>query len=100
MATITARMDEKIKEEFLLFCDNVGITASSLFNMFAKTCIKEQKVPFEITALNFEARRCATILKETSEHYNKIKNKPWNSEEDIMQEITTDRRKKYKYATI
>ncbi len=61
MVTLTARIDDNIKEEFLFFCDRVGLTASSMINMFAKKFIKEQAVPFEINALNYEAKKFKQI---------------------------------------
>lgn len=48
-ATLNIRMDTKTKDDFTTFCDDIGISASSLMNMFAKTVVKNQAVPFPIT---------------------------------------------------
>lgn len=42
-------MDNTLKEQFSDFCDNIGLSMSSLFNVFAKKVVKEKKVPFELT---------------------------------------------------
>ena len=50
--TFSVRLDENVKKELDIFCDNVGINISTLFNMYAKTIIRERKIPFEITDMN------------------------------------------------
>ena len=47
---INIRMDEQLKKQFEAFCANVGLTMSTAFNVFAKTAVRLQKIPFEITA--------------------------------------------------
>jgi DNA-damage-inducible protein J len=47
---VNIRMDTQLKEQFETFCNNVGLTMSIAFNIFAKTSVKLQKIPFEITA--------------------------------------------------
>jgi len=47
---INIRMDTQLKEQFEAFCNNVGLTMSTAFNVFAKTSIRLQKIPFEIAA--------------------------------------------------
>lgn len=46
MATLSVRLDDKTKDDFAKFCDTVGMS------VFAKTVVREQKIPFEISAKN------------------------------------------------
>lgn len=46
---INIRMDENTKKDFDLFCKEIGLSVSSVFNLFAKTVVREQRIPFEIT---------------------------------------------------
>ena len=96
MATITTRVDDNVKDEFLVFCDRIGLTASALFNMFAKTCVREQKIPFEINALHYEARMANDIL---SNAHEKLKDVSYMSDEEVADEIMKDRREKFSYAS-
>ena len=48
-STITARVDEKDKASFDTFCSNVGLNASTAINLFVKTVLRENRIPFEIT---------------------------------------------------
>ena len=52
MATLSIRLDNKTKDDFAKFCDTVGMSVSTLFSVFAKTVVREQKIPFEISAKN------------------------------------------------
>ena len=47
---ISIRMDKELKEQFDLFCSNVGMSMTTAFCIFAKKAVREQKIPFEITA--------------------------------------------------
>ena len=46
---VNIRMDEATKVAFDKFCNEIGISVSSAFNIFAKTVVREQRIPFEIT---------------------------------------------------
>ncbi|WP_317855133.1 type II toxin-antitoxin system RelB/DinJ family antitoxin [Chakrabartyella piscis] len=46
--TLSIRMDENVKKQFDTFCSEVGINTSVAINMFAKTVIREQRIPFDI----------------------------------------------------
>jgi addiction module RelB/DinJ family antitoxin len=48
-ATINVRMDAKTKDSYVAFCEDIGISASSLMNIFAKTVVRNQRVPFPLT---------------------------------------------------
>jgi DNA-damage-inducible protein J len=41
-------MDEEIKKRFDHFCANVGMNATVAVNMFARTVLREKRIPFEI----------------------------------------------------
>jgi DNA-damage-inducible protein J len=42
-------MDEVLKAQFESFCSDVGLTMSAAFNVFAKSVILHNRIPFEIT---------------------------------------------------
>jgi addiction module RelB/DinJ family antitoxin len=50
MATLTITMDNDLKDEFMAFCKAVGLNASATLTLFAKKVVRDQKIPFEITA--------------------------------------------------
>ncbi len=50
-ATLNVRMDAETKDAFTEFCDAIGMSASSLMNVFAKTVVRNQAVPFSLTTM-------------------------------------------------
>ena len=46
---VNIRMDAQVKKQFETFCTNIGLTMSAAFNVFAKTAVRQQKIPFEIS---------------------------------------------------
>lgn len=46
---VNIRMDEATKVAFDKFCAEIGLSVSSAFNIFAKTVVREQRIPFELT---------------------------------------------------
>lgn len=47
--TLNVRIDEGVKRRFDEFCADVGMNASVAVNLFVKTVVREQRIPFEIT---------------------------------------------------
>lgn len=48
-ATLNVRMDTTTKDSYIAFCEDIGISASALMNIFAKTVVRNQRVPFPLT---------------------------------------------------
>ena len=46
---VNIRMDEATKIAFEKFCQEIGLSVSAAFNIFAKTVVREQRIPFELT---------------------------------------------------
>lgn len=69
-ATLTARVDERDKIRFDAFCSNVGLTTSSAINIFVKTVLRENRIPFEIacnTDLFYSEENLAYVEKSVKE---------------------------------
>lgn len=49
---VNIRMDEELKKHFEFLLDEMGLSMTAAFNIFAKTVVREGKIPFEITAGN------------------------------------------------
>lgn len=56
-ATFSIRMDEELKKQFDELCSDFGMSASTAFTVFAKTVVRERKIPFEISSPNPEITR-------------------------------------------
>ena len=51
-ANINIRMDEDLKKQFEAFCSDIGMRMTTAFCVFAKTAVRERRIPFEISAAN------------------------------------------------
>lgn len=47
---VNIRMDENVKKNMEKLCDELGITISAAFNIFARKMIRENGIPFEVSA--------------------------------------------------
>ena len=52
--TLNVRVDANDKKSFEQFCNSVGMNVSTAVNMFIKTVLREQKLPFEVKANTFD----------------------------------------------
>ncbi|WP_260434303.1 type II toxin-antitoxin system RelB/DinJ family antitoxin, partial [Bacillus licheniformis] len=48
--SINIRIDEELKKEFDAFCNEIGMSMTTAFCVFAKTAVRERRIPFEISA--------------------------------------------------
>ena len=45
---INIRMDDTLKQQFDHICNELGLNMSVAVNIFAKTMVRQQKIPFEV----------------------------------------------------
>lgn len=71
---INIRMDEDLKKQFETFCSEVGMSMTTAFCIFAKTVVRQHRIPFEVStesdpfysAANMERlRRSAAQMERT-----------------------------------
>jgi len=48
--TLSIRIDTDLKKALDKFCTDVSMNTSVAVNMFARTVVRDQKLPFEVTA--------------------------------------------------
>ena len=83
--TLNVRMDEDLKRRFDSFCAQVGMNASVAVNLFVKTVIREQRIPFEITAAPNQDTRAA--IEETEKDLTSRKLKSYANVDEMMKEL-------------
>ena len=50
MSTISLRFDNETKREIDALCEKLGLSITNFFTIFAKKAIREQAIPFEVSA--------------------------------------------------
>ena len=87
MTNVNIRMDEATKAAFDSFCQEIGLSVSSAFNIFAKTVVREQRIPFELSTEVPNA--------ETKRAIENVRNgvglsRPFNSVAELMEDLYAD----------
>jgi DNA-damage-inducible protein J len=87
---VNIRMDENTKRDFDLFCKEIGISVSAAFNLFARTVVREHRIPFEITTdvPNKDTTAATNEYYEMLEHPEKYKR--YSSFKEAMNEVLED----------
>lgn len=63
--TINIRIEETTKNQFEKFCNETGLNITTAINLFIKTVIRENQIPFKITTDPFYNR-------ENMNHLNNV----------------------------
>ena len=66
---INISIDETLKKQFEAFCSDIGMTMTTAFCVFAKTAVRKQKIPFEISADPFYSESNICYLEKKMADY-------------------------------
>ena len=62
---INFRIDENTKKQMEQICNELGITLSTAFNIFAKKMIREKRIPFDVSIDPFYSESNMQAIKES-----------------------------------
>lgn len=65
MAQVNIRIDDELKEKADILFDQLGLNMTTAFNIFIKTAIRQQGIPFDISLDPFYSERNMRILRES-----------------------------------
>ena len=63
--TVNFRMDENLKIDLERLCDDLGITMTTAFTVFAKKATRENRIPFELTGDPFYSQKNMARLEKS-----------------------------------
>ena len=87
---VSIRMDENLKKQFDEFCDDMGLTMSAAFTIFAKKAVREYRIPFEIGAKRPNAETLAALQEVEEMKANPSAYKQYASVDEMMEDILVD----------
>ena len=64
MANMTFTIDDTTKRHFMHFCDDVGLSASSVITLYIKTVVRENRIPFAIEGSHVPNAETIAALEE------------------------------------
>lgn len=87
---INIRMDEDLKKDFDGLCTDLGLTMTAAFNVFAKTMVRQQRIPFEISmnVPNSETTAAIEEVEQMRKHPELYKS--YNSFSELLAEVEAD----------
>ena len=69
---VSFRMDNKIKSSFKKLCEDFGMSMSTAINLFAKTVIREKRIPFAIMSTDkYNETKGMSLVNKINEDYKK-----------------------------
>lgn len=80
-STISVRVNDEDKKLFENFCKETGLNVTVAINMFVKSVIREQKLPFEVKADHFYSDENMKVLRRSVKQLREGKGK----EHDIIE---------------
>ncbi len=81
---VNIRMDENLKQQFDHLCNELGLTMSTAFNVFAKTMVRQQRIPFEI-ALDIPNAETLAAMEDVNNGRNL--SRPFHSVAELMEDL-------------
>ncbi len=86
---VTIRMDDKLKQDFSNLCDEIGLSMGSAFTLFAKTVVRERRIPFELKAPSPNKETIEAML-EAERIAKDPSYKKYNSVAELFEELNTN----------
>ena len=87
---VNIRMDEDLKREFDSLCNELGLTMTAAFTVFAKTVVRRQRIPFEISKDIPNAETLAAIEEVQEMKRNPHLYKRFDSVEALFEDLNDD----------
>ena len=70
---VNFRIDESTKKQMEQICNELGITMSTAFNIFAKKMIREKRIPFDVSIDPFYSESNMKAIDESIKQLEKGK---------------------------
>ena len=68
---VNIRMDEKLKKSMEKTCQELGMTMTTAFTIFAKKMSREKRIPFEVSIDPFYSKNNMKAIKKSMEQLQK-----------------------------
>ncbi len=81
---INIRMDEQLKKQFDHLCNELGMNMTTAFNIFAKTMVRQQRIPFEVSLDTPNAETLAAI---DDVNHGRNLSRTFSSVEELMEDL-------------
>lgn len=77
-------MDENLKQQFDRLCSELGLNMSTAFNIFAKTMVRQQRIPFEIS---LDVPNAQTLSAVGDVNHGRNLSRPFHGADELMEDL-------------
>lgn len=81
---LNIRMDKNLKDELDALCKELGLTTSTAINIFAKTMVRKQALPFKLS-LGTDNKKTLKAIQNVEEGKNL--SRKFSSIEELMEDL-------------
>ncbi len=81
---VNIRMDETLTRQFDHLCSELGLNMSAAINIFAKTMVRQQKIPFEIS---LDIPNAETLAAIDDVNHGRNLSKTFHSIAELMEDL-------------
>ena len=90
MANVSIRMDDTLKRQTEAILEQLGLNMTTAMTMFAKTIVREQRLPLDLSIDPFYSAANQSRLKRTIENYESGKPEPVKESIEELERIAED----------
>ena len=90
MANVSFRMDDTLKRQTEAILEQLGLNVTTAMTMFAKTIVREQRLPLDLSIDPFYSAANQSRLKRTIENYESGKSEPVKKSIEELERIAED----------
>lgn len=90
MATVSFRMDDTLKKKTETILDELGLNMTTAMTMFAKTIVREQRLPLDLSVDPFYSAANQERLKRSIERYETDKSEPVKKSVEELERMGED----------
>lgn len=81
---INIRMDDNLKQQFDWLCSELGLNMTTAINIFAKTMVRQQKIPFEVA---LDVPNSETLAAIDDVNYGRNLSKSFHNVTELMEDL-------------
>lgn len=81
---VNIRMDDGLKQQFDWLCGELGMNMSTAINIFAKTMVRQQRIPFEI---GLDVPNAETLAAIDDVNHGRDLSRTFHSVSDLMEDL-------------
>lgn len=90
MATVSFRMDDSLKRQTETILEELGLNMTTAMTMFAKTIVREQRLPLDLSIDPFYSTANQARLKRVIANYEFGKSKPIKKSVEELERMAED----------